>query len=292
MLRDNVGPNGELNTNRFLRAMLQYRNTPQPDTRLSPAQVVFGRCLRDFIPVLVDKYEPKQEWGLVREYREKALARRLERDGARLEKYTKQLKPIPIGGAVAVQNQSGQFPKKWGKSGVVVDNLDYDKVVVRLDGSRRLTTRNRRFVKQIITPPDMPVSEQHQDQHEEDEHAGLGQEKEILVPQHDVAVDDGQHVYEGADGGRVQVVPTGGSDAENAGDSGLDMEDSVGAAIVEPPEVYSRPKRESKPNVRYNSEEYDLSISSVGCLGQMSGLSHRNSGGREYVGRSVQGWRL
>ena len=90
----------------------------------------------------------------------------------------------------------------------------------------------------------------------------------------------------------MQVAPTGGSDAENPADSGLDMEDSVGAAIVEPPEVYSRPKRESKPNVRYNSEEYDLSISSVGCLGQMSGLSHRNSGGREYVGRSVQGWRL
>ena len=63
MLRENAGPNGELNTDKFLRAMLQYRNTPQPDTRLSPAQVVFGRYLRDFLPVLVDKYEPKQEWG-------------------------------------------------------------------------------------------------------------------------------------------------------------------------------------------------------------------------------------
>ena len=65
MLRENVGPNGELHTDKFLRAMLQYRNTPQPDTRLSPAQVVFGRYLRDFLPVVVDMYKPKQEWGLV-----------------------------------------------------------------------------------------------------------------------------------------------------------------------------------------------------------------------------------
>ena len=64
-LHENVGPNGEVNTDKFLRAMLQYRNTPQPDTRLSPAQVVFGRYLRDFLPVVVDMYKPKQEWGLV-----------------------------------------------------------------------------------------------------------------------------------------------------------------------------------------------------------------------------------
>ena len=146
----------QFNNDRFLRAMLQYRNTPQPDTRLSPAQVVYGRYLRDFIPVVNDKYEPKQEWALVREYRERALARRLDRDGARLEQYTKKQKIIPVGDAVAVQNQAGRFPKKWDKTGVVMENMDHDKVLVRMDGSRRLTTRNRRFVKKIVSPPDVP----------------------------------------------------------------------------------------------------------------------------------------
>ena len=96
------------------------------------------------LEVLLDKYEPKQEWAMVREYRERALARRLDRDGAKLEQYTKKQKVIPIGGAVAVQNQTGRFPNKWDKTGVVMENMDHDKVLVRMDGSRRLTTRIRR----------------------------------------------------------------------------------------------------------------------------------------------------
>ena len=72
-----------------------------------------------------------------------------------MEKYTKQQKVIPVGEAVAVQNQTGRFLKKWDKIGIVMENMDHDKVLVRLDGSRRLTTRNRRFVRKIVTPPDI-----------------------------------------------------------------------------------------------------------------------------------------
>merc|ERR1711954_478947 len=87
---------------------------------------------------------------------EKALARRLDRDGAILERHTKKLDMVPVGHAVAVQNQKGRFPKKWDKTGVVVENMDHDKVLVGMDGSRRLTTRNRRFLKKIISPQDLP----------------------------------------------------------------------------------------------------------------------------------------
>ena len=104
------------------------------------------------------KYEPKQEWGLIKEARELALSRRLDRDGARLAEHTKKLEELPVGTEVAVQNQTGRFPKKWDKSGVVMENQPYDKVLVRLDGSRHLTTRNRRFVKKIIAPV-VPVVE-------------------------------------------------------------------------------------------------------------------------------------
>jgi hypothetical protein len=47
LLRSNIGPTGGLDSNRLLRALLQLRNTPDPDCCVSPAQIVFGRQLRD-----------------------------------------------------------------------------------------------------------------------------------------------------------------------------------------------------------------------------------------------------
>ena len=43
ILMDNVSPNGSLNNDKMLRALLQYRNTPLPDVNLSPAQILFHR---------------------------------------------------------------------------------------------------------------------------------------------------------------------------------------------------------------------------------------------------------
>jgi hypothetical protein len=37
LLRDNTGYGGSLNTDKFMRAVLQYRNTPMKDCRRSPA---------------------------------------------------------------------------------------------------------------------------------------------------------------------------------------------------------------------------------------------------------------
>ena len=40
---ENMDSQGYLDTDTFGRAMLEYRNNPNLETRLSPAQVVFGR---------------------------------------------------------------------------------------------------------------------------------------------------------------------------------------------------------------------------------------------------------
>ena len=47
LLRDNIGPNGTLNSDKLLRALLQHRNTPDPDCNISPAQIIIGRPIRD-----------------------------------------------------------------------------------------------------------------------------------------------------------------------------------------------------------------------------------------------------
>ena len=51
LLRMNVGAYGTLDTAKFSRAILQLRNTPDRDTRLSPAEALYGRKLKDFLPI-------------------------------------------------------------------------------------------------------------------------------------------------------------------------------------------------------------------------------------------------
>lgn len=58
LITDNTGGKGDLDTDAVQRAVLQYRNTPDPDTKISPAMCVFGRMIRDFIPVIPGKYLP------------------------------------------------------------------------------------------------------------------------------------------------------------------------------------------------------------------------------------------
>ena len=66
ILMENTEPIRELNRVAYCRAILQYRNSPLQDFRLSHAQMTFGRQIKDFIPMLPGKYQPRQEWGLIK----------------------------------------------------------------------------------------------------------------------------------------------------------------------------------------------------------------------------------
>ena len=52
LLQCNIGPNGTLDTDEVVRALLQLRNTPDRDAGLSPAEILFGRPLRDAMPYI------------------------------------------------------------------------------------------------------------------------------------------------------------------------------------------------------------------------------------------------
>ena len=72
------------------------------------------------------------------------------KDGERWSKNTKSLKHIPVGSLVLIQNQTGNNPKRWDKTGVVVENKDHSQLLIKVDGSRRLTLRNRQFVRPLV----------------------------------------------------------------------------------------------------------------------------------------------
>lgn len=163
LLRDHTGPGGNLHTDAFVRALLQWRNTPSPDLGLSPAQLLYGRRLRDLLPSLSAAHRLRPEWQLLAHDREVALAKRHLRNVERFNEHATSLPELPIGQTVAVQNQHGPRPNRWDKTGVILDRDDR-QYVVRMDGSRRCSLRNRRFLRPITpclstaSPVRVPVS--------------------------------------------------------------------------------------------------------------------------------------
>ena len=81
----------------------------------------------------------------------------------RLSLHTKRLPPLRVGDHVRVQNQTGRFPLKWDKTGIVVEVRQFDQYVVKIDGSNNSTIRNRKFLRKFIplfnTPSPRPIFE-------------------------------------------------------------------------------------------------------------------------------------
>ena len=147
MITENTDHNGDLNVDAFQRAVLSYRNTPSPDSGVSPAVCLFGHPTKDFIPVHRNRYMPHFTWYDTLNKREEALRNRHQRMQEVWNEHTKSLPPLKVGDFVRVQNQVGNKPRKWDKTGVVVEVRQYDQYIVKIDGSNRATLRNRRFLR-------------------------------------------------------------------------------------------------------------------------------------------------
>ena len=108
LLEENVGINGNLNTDKVVCALLQQRNTPDKDCQLSPAQIKFGRPLRDSMPQ-IDKaipiFESSQlhnQWHQAWSAKEEAIRSRLVCSCENLEKGSRELPPLREGVSVFI----------------------------------------------------------------------------------------------------------------------------------------------------------------------------------------------
>ena len=66
---------------------------------------------------------------------------------------------LTCGDFVRIQNQIGHHPKKWDKTGTVIEVRQFNQYVVRVDGSGGVTLRNRKFLRKYA--PVVPRQPHH-----------------------------------------------------------------------------------------------------------------------------------
>ena len=166
---------------------------------------------------------------------------------------------------MAIQNQTGNNLTKWDKTGVILENKPNSQVKIRVDGSRRVTIRNRRFIRELnpdlrrnqVSAPVMgkslmkttkktvadPVPVVTAAPHKEVPPIQAEEPREV-VGNHDAQPLD-TVVYKVPDDHHVVVVE----------------EQAPPVQVDDPePEVGStRPMRTAKPNSKYSPDVYDLS---------------------------------
>ena len=157
LLMANLSLNGDLNNDYFLRAILQLRNTPDPDCGISPSEVAFGHpLLHAFLFVnrlekFLNRYIQRTSQETLRAQEDVPRLRSGRNDGT-LSKATCRLCLLSCGDRVFIQNQKGNHPRKWDKLGTVVEVSKNDQYVIKILGSGCLTTGNRRFFRLIQAP--------------------------------------------------------------------------------------------------------------------------------------------
>ena len=229
------------------------------------------------------------------------MASRREADGSRLAQYTKEHHLLPVGTPVAVQNQTGRNPTKWDKTGVVIENKPHGQVLVRMDGSRKATLRNRKFVKQIIPPLSKRDTLPQATPTPKPGHKQTAKSPQLTQPVQPqtpiLPYNEEQYSLGHADADQHDVVE--GIDSSAVGDNFGQSSSTVPSTIVYPPTVRSptppgpivpniatpstsptttRPRREIKPNSKYDPEIYDLSKAKMRKIAG-SRLRHHRRGG-------------
>ena len=143
-----VHSSGKLDKSSAAAGILLFRNTPRTPTDLSPAQMLFGRSMRDNLPMSRQSFKPHL-WYEAAKRRQEALKSQDENSKGRM------LPLLQPGARVFIQNSQS---KRWDQSGSIVSfGRNEREYVVRFDKNGREARRNRHFLRvQIVEPQEPP----------------------------------------------------------------------------------------------------------------------------------------
>ena len=121
IIADNCGPSGTLDVDSYHRAILSYRNIPDTYTKVPPTMAIFGRQVRDGLPVSPSHYKPHNTWRELLDHRGHAMARRHIAGREQWEAHTKDLAKLDKGDNVFLQNLLGNHSRRWERTGKVLE---------------------------------------------------------------------------------------------------------------------------------------------------------------------------
>ena len=105
--------------------------------------------MKDHIPAPIGHFTPRKEWQDMATKREKSPIIRPHRKAEDLSRGSKQLLSLITGNHVYIQDQHGNTPKRWNKSGIILEVGPHDSFLVKVDGSGKVTKRNRQFLRRF-----------------------------------------------------------------------------------------------------------------------------------------------
>ena len=101
------------------------------------------------LPSQQDALLARDEWRIAADERERALRNRHVRAMETYNEHSTELAELLEGDYVAIQNGNGSHPKRWDRTGRIMQALPFRQYRVKVDGSNRLQLRNRKFLRKI-----------------------------------------------------------------------------------------------------------------------------------------------
>ena len=156
IVNGNTDAQGSLDNDNAARAILQYRHIQIQGIGLSPAQLLLHRRLRDSIPSQPFLYKPHPEWIAAAQRRLEILHKCNAKMVETYNRQTHNLCPLQAGDTVTIQSP---LNRRWNTTGKIISVLPERQYKIRVDGSGRITLRNRRFLRKCnISATPVPIA--------------------------------------------------------------------------------------------------------------------------------------